>query len=403
MSADSLRRAVDRIPLTPAGLVVVVIGVLSFLAALVVGWLELFVVAAGCLVALLLSLPFVIGRSKLQLTRTLIPERVTAGERARASLLALNTSSVPLTRRQILDVVEARGEARPELLELPTLLPGAKHVQSYPLPAARRGTVTVGPARITKSDPFGLMQRDVGQTGVDTLWVQPRVVPCAAFAAGIAKDVEGPTFDTSPAGDVAFHALRPYQLGDDARHVHWMATARTGNMMVRHYVDNRQPYLSVILDPARSSWNTGGDPEAAFDIGVEVAASLAVSAMHERRPVSLHDGDSSIVGRHHPATPQDVLDALTTVTLRDDFDVVAAAPRLIAAERETSVTAIVTGPRPMDDFLIPISVLRRSSHVVLIRVVSEGDEGSSTLGGARVLNISSLDSFVALSSVVTSR
>ena len=67
---------------------------------------------------------------------------------------------------------------------------------------------------------------------------------------GFAKDLEGPTSDASPAGDIAFHALRPYQLGDDHRHIHWMSTARTGTLMVRHYVDNRRPTLAVLLDDA---------------------------------------------------------------------------------------------------------------------------------------------------------
>ena len=111
----------------------------------------------------------------------------------------------------------------------------------YPLPTARRGVVDVGPALIVKTDLLGLMRREIAQTDVDRLWVHPRVAALGPLPVGFAKDLEGPTSDASPAGDVAFHALREYELGDDHRHIHWMSSARTGTLMVRHYVDNRRP------------------------------------------------------------------------------------------------------------------------------------------------------------------
>ena len=127
----------------------------------------------------------------------------------------------------------------------------------YPLPTARRGVVQVGPALIVKTDLLHLMRREIEQTGVQTLWVHPRVAALAPLPVGFAKDLEGPTSDASPAGDVAFHALREYELGDDHRHIHWMSTARTGTLMVRHYVDNRRPSITAVVDTDLASVRVG--------------------------------------------------------------------------------------------------------------------------------------------------
>ena len=126
-----------------------------------------------------------------------------------------------------------------------------------------------------KSDLVNLMRREIVQTGTQTLWVHPRVVALRPLPVGYAKDLEGPTSDASPAGDVAFHALREYELGDDHRHIHWMSTARTGTLMVRHYVDNRRPNVTVVVDTNVESYI---DP-AGFDTAIEIAASLGVSSL----------------------------------------------------------------------------------------------------------------------------
>ena len=140
------------------------------------------------------------------------------------------------------------------------------------------------------------MRREIAQTDTQTLWVHPRVAALRPLPVGFAKDLEGPTSDASPAGDVAFHALREYELGDDHRHIHWMSTARTGTLMVRHYVDNRRPNLTVVVDTEIDSYRS----ERQFDLAIEVAASLGVSSMLHGQPVAVWlDRD----GRHRPEPP----------------------------------------------------------------------------------------------------
>ena len=67
------------IPLTASGWTVAVLAVVAYGAGWLLGWVELMVLAAGCLIVLAVALPFVIGRLALDVERTLEPQRVTVG------------------------------------------------------------------------------------------------------------------------------------------------------------------------------------------------------------------------------------------------------------------------------------------------------------------------------------
>lgn len=378
-----------KMPIQPAGWVVLGVGVASVVGAFALHWRELLVLAVGCVLILALSLLFIIGRSEVLLTRTLKPSRVTVGDPAIVELHAVNTSNARSPRRTIQEAFDGQ----PVPIVLPVLRPGQAATRTWEPPTDRRGRYRLGPARITKADPCRLMMRDVSQTDVDELWVQPRVVPLPAFGGGPAKDMDGPTFDHSPAGDVAFHAIRPYRMGDDVRHVHWMATARAGEMMVRHYVDNRQPYLSVLIDTNEASWTSPDE----FDHALDIAASLGVASLERAQPLSVHVGDRTIVGRQHRSTRQQLLDDLTLAATEPLFDLTHAMSRLIAAERNTSIAVLLTGSGDSLSRLAPASAkLSSRCEVVLVRVGPGSDEELIVGRGVQLISVDDVDDFRAL-------
>jgi len=379
-----------KLPVQPAGWVVFGIGVVSLLGALLLNWRELLVLAIGCGTVLVLSLAFVIGRSEIRLERHLASDRVSVGDEVAVELRALNSGSVRTNPQTILEAIDREPVAVP----LPALAPGIETTVTWNPPTNRRGKYQLGPARITKTDPCKLMQRDVGETGADEFWVQPRAIPLPSFTGGLAKDVDGPTFDHSPAGDVAFHAIRPYQPGDDARHVHWMATARAGEMMVKQYVDNRQPHVTVLLDNDESSWSS---PEE-FDVGVEIAASLGVSSLDASQPGSVFVGSEQLVGSRRRSTRRLLLDDLTLVGVASDFDLADAMGSQVRAERNTTIAVIVTGDGlGPAELQVPVSRLAQTCAVLLVQVSATPIEHENMVSsrGVRSLNVTNLDDFAA--------
>ena len=384
-----------RIPLTASGWTVAVLAVVAYVGGWLLGWVELMVVAAGCLHRA--------GR------RPAVRHRPARARRRADAGAGAGHRRRPRRRRDAGDqpathadrLAHDRGARR--WPPAAPRHPAARARAGAPRPCTRcrphrRGVVTVGPALIVKSDLLNLMRREIVQTDVQTLWVHPRVAALRPLPVGFAKDLEGPTSDASPAGDVAFHALREYELGDDHRHIHWMSTARTGTLMVRHYVDNRRPNLTVVVDTEIDSYRS----ERQFDLAIEVAASLGVSSLLHGQPVAVWLDRDVVIGQNRPAGRNDILDRLTLAEGAAGTDVADAALHALRAEAGTSALVVVTGNVPTDRFLRMATVARRSARVILVRTWPAGDRLPGVLPGAKVIDVDELDGFQAAWSRVAS-
>ena len=374
----------QRFPITSLGLGAIVGFAGCYAIGWWLGWIEFIAVAAGFLVALLIGLPFVVGGQQLKIDREIAPKRVSVGGQATSVLTIGNAGRRPSAPR----IVEDRIAGRQSSLDIPALAPGAQTQAVASLPTGKRAVVRVGPALITRADPLGLFRRDLGQTGVQELWVHPRFAALPSMRSGLVKDLEGPTYDSSPAGDVAFHAIREYSVGDDIRHIHWMSTARTGTLMVRHFVDNRRPYLGVLVDTDASSLFEDG-----FEIALEIAASLIVSAFHDSRPIALWVGEQEVVTTTTPGDEIVALDRFCVSRQSQSDRAVEDMYQLIRlTDPGVSAFVFITGEKEATELLPITSAARRHGQVIVIRVVSEGAEPIA-MPNARVLDCTSLDQF----------
>ena len=130
-------------PFTITGAIVAVLGIGCYVAGWQLGWIELMVVAAGCLAALAIAVAFVVGRLAIQIDRDVDPDRVMVGEPAGALLTARNPGRRP-TRSIVVD--EHIG---PNIVpvSVPTLAPGGEHRTFYQLPTNRRSRAAHRPRR----------------------------------------------------------------------------------------------------------------------------------------------------------------------------------------------------------------------------------------------------------------
>ena len=76
---------------------------------------------------------------------------------------------------------------------------------------------------------------------------------------------------------LTFHECRKYVVGESARKIDWNITARTGEPHVRVHLEERQRQIFVALDVS-PSMHFGSRRRTKLELGVELAASLAVSA-----------------------------------------------------------------------------------------------------------------------------
>lgn len=353
-AAVSLRNSI-----LPTGMAVIALGASCLLVGWILGWRELLIVAVGCVLLAVLCVPWVLGRFPIDLRREIDPPRAARNARAIAVLQAHNSTSRPVAAKTVEDrlgdlVVPVR---------LPSLLPDQRFELPYELPTQRRGAYSLGPVSMVRADPIGLYRRERTHGGVDTFWVHPDVVELATMPTGLARDLEGPTSQNSPAGGIAFHALREYELGDDYRHIHWRSTAKTGSLMVRHYVDNRRPHLTAVLDDRRSSYRD----EEEFELAVSAAASVVSTAIRSGYPVSGFALTSDFSVLRPGSGRDDWLDRFAEVTMSDETSLTELVHEAAQRNAGTTLFVVVTGSDTTDDLLGFVSLVRAAQRTLIIR------------------------------------
>lgn len=81
-----------------------------------------------------------------------------------------------------------------------------------------------------------------------------------------------------PGTGLTFAELRPYEPGDDVRHLDWNVTARQGRPYVRRYVEERALGLWLIVDVS-ASLRFGPEGRTKADRAAQAAALLAAAAV----------------------------------------------------------------------------------------------------------------------------
>lgn len=83
-----------------------------------------------------------------------------------------------------------------------------------------------------------------------------------------------------------FDEVRPYQPGDEVRTIDWNVTARTGQLFVKRYIEERELTVMLVVD-ASASGQFGTVSRFKREIAAELAAVLAFSAISNNDKVGL--------------------------------------------------------------------------------------------------------------------
>lgn len=394
---DSARGAV-----TPLGWGVVAASAAALAVGYGWGWGELVVVGWGLAILVALASAYLAGRGAGSIELSLPVDRVAVGEAAQARLVARN----PGRRRFGAARIELPVGDRVISLTLPPLAHDAVFDERVAVPTRRRGVVEVGPVRTVRADPIGLMRREIEWSGVRLLHVHPRTIAVSPLSTGYLRDLEGtPTRDLS-ASDIAFHALREYQPGDDRRFIHWRSSAKTGTFMVRQFEETRRSRMMVLLDLAADAYAAPDD----FELAVSAAASLGARAIRDARGISFvvsgrerpggrrpDGGPRSRPGagtRELPTASRDrLLDALCLVETDPRATGLADSVRS-AAESVTGVSLVflVTGAaRPVADLRQAASRLPAGVEGVVVRCAAEGEATARAIGALSVFGVGYLE------------
>lgn len=324
--------ALRKIPLTGLGWLVLLGGLASLGAYLAWDWAEAAAIMFAALLALLAAVAQTWGGGELALRVTVAQDRLRKGQELIGRAVATNNG-----RRAVraLKIELPLGTEQADIA-VPTLRSGKSFTREFQLQTRRREKIVVGPPRTVREDILGLIRRVRSWPESQDVYVYPNFTSALGALSGYSRDMEGATSQVITSSDAAFHALRPYESGDDRRHIHWKMSAHTGQLMMRQYLETRRSHYLIVLDLKRENYR-----EADFELAVEAAASLAVSSLSSGQPLTLYAGKTVLKA----ATARAVLDFLTEVQPAEGAPDYRHLVRwALAHEAQASVCSLICGP-----------------------------------------------------------
>lgn len=307
--------------LAPALLVLLVLAVLARTPALfLVLWFLLALYAVSRIWSWLMS-------RQVQVRRQ-CNDRAFAGDELVVMLQVTNSGRVPVPYLEVRDRLSVRLTTTYPT-EYVLSLGGKQETRiRYTINCQSRGYHVLGPIESQTGDPFGMNRRALLPTAEQQLIVYPRIVPLRRLGLPTRSALVAIPASASLLKDPSrIVGVRAYRPGDATRSLHWGATARMGQLMVKQYEPAVSRATVICLDLDRDAYPIHA--RDSMEQGIVVAASFANHIVtREQLPVGL------VVSGTGPLAPED-----GRITL---------APRK-RREHLTAILEVLAGIEPSDE------------------------------------------------------
>jgi uncharacterized protein (DUF58 family) len=257
---------------------------------------NLLIIVSGMMLAALL-MNWRISRNAIRSTLgTLnIPHRIHVGRAVNFQWSITNNSRIPIWLLEIASQLRQavpesqtheprkRNTIEPTLANVicPRVAPGATAYLSVRVLFWKRGVFEIGPTIFSTAFPLGLVAAWYRETTVNRFYVAPEL-------GTLQPDWER-RFSSISAGDHAtrrirgidedeFYALRPWRWGDSYRQIHWRATAKHRQPMVRQFDQESHRDIVIVLDLWTGHDLPGSIPDADIE-KCELVLSFAATAL----------------------------------------------------------------------------------------------------------------------------
>lgn len=365
-------------PLTLRGTGALVLATVCFVVAQEVGLPELLYFAVLLTAAVVAALAAAwLTRRIDAVTRSLSPDVVTVGKESTVTVRVSIRTALPASpgawedtvptglegrARGVFPAPDSAGRGEERLVEL-----------SYRVTGRVRGVYSLGPLRVSATDPFGLARRSIRVGSRTSVTVAPRVVELTALPTSTGESGGMLQTATTQLGQGADNLVaRPHAPGDSMRRIHWRATAHRDTLMVRQEEQEASPTATVVLDRGAGHWDTAALAAPGADPGFETAVSLAISAaarlVRDGYTVTVIDADGTPLADPIPGGEVHEIDALAT-----DFTTLVARPGddpsrigALFGGAQTGPVVIVTGRVEPHDAEVLGALAHRSTFAVLL-------------------------------------
>lgn len=163
---------------------------------------------------------------------------------------------------------------------------GQKWLETHTFCQAR-GVYTIGPLMARTSDPLGLFRVQITQGNPIKVVVQPPVVSLPHFRLPVAEGSgEETARHRSQTRTPHVSTIREYIHGDSLNQIHWLSTAKSGQLMSKEFDSGGGGDVWIVLDLEQKIHRSQG-MERTDEYAVAIATSLAHLVLTEEHSVGL--------------------------------------------------------------------------------------------------------------------
>lgn len=181
-----------------------------------------------------------------------IPERLSLGEEQAVRVKVHSSFRFPLKSR-LIDELPFQFQERHFGLqgELPA---GGQHEFSYLLRPVERGEYLFGNLRLFVSGRLGFVERQFNVAAEEIVKVYPSFLHLKKYQIKSLPDARarsGGRITYRKGISTEFDHIREYSRGDDVRTINWKASARSNQMMVNSFMDEKSQQIYCLIDKGR--------------------------------------------------------------------------------------------------------------------------------------------------------
>ncbi len=324
-------------------------------------------------------------------------ERAFTGDAVSVALTVFNTSRLPMPWLQVSESLPVDLTTTPFRDQAITLGGHGKRTFPYTLVCRKRGLYPLGPVRLETGDILGIEDRIVMGEESRQITVYPRILSLDALhlptrSALMTLPSRTPLYEDP----TRIIGVREYAPSDSPRRIHWTATARTGDLMVKQYEPAiaRETLICLDLDWKQYISRRHDATEQAIVVAASLANHMIV---RERLPVGLatEAEDPLAKGRRRfilpPRSERGHLMAILEVLARVQIATGGSFTDLVRDESVHlawgSTILVITGE--LEESLAQTLLhLGRRGHAIAVILVREPSAqlttGTSSLGGIAV-------------------
>lgn len=243
----------------------------------------------------------------------------------------------------------------------------------------RRGLYTLGPVRILTGDPFGIFRGAIIYYQINSFIVYPPIVegpaiplPYGTVGGSSRSSLKTHHVTTDAAG------IRDFAPGDGLSRIHWLSTARRGQLQVKEFDLEPSGNLWIILDMYRGVHIGEGD-DSTEEYAVKLAGAISFQAIRENKAVGLIASGaqpSEVAPSKGARQLWRIMEELATVT-SDGDQALGLILQQVSRALERGLSVVIITPSTDPDWLRELASLRQQASTPAVILIDQESFGGT--------------------------